>query len=167
MTATVASTFALTNRGNITVSPGVITGNTSAIIVTRQVGLLERPHSLAKSHRWRPAIRPRAFSPASVTISGAAAVPSALALTTTATTTAALVHPRPSKAPWFAAGESTLACALLFVAPTRRRRVRTIVGVILLFAIVVGGIVSYGGGSTSSGGVGSSLGTTAGAMRLP
>jgi hypothetical protein len=78
-----------------------------------------------------------------------------------------LNHPSRGKSRRYAAGGATLACVLLFVIPTRRRRWRTMLGIIVLFAFSAFGIVSCGGGggggSNNGGGGGTSNpGTTAG-----
>ena len=166
VTAAPPPSFALTNSGGITVSPGAKTSNTSTITVTPSggfTGAVALTCAIAPAAASDPATC--ALSPASVTISGATAGTSVLTLTTTAATTAALNHPTPSKARWYAAGGATLACVLLLVTPTCRRRWRTMLGMIVLFALVGVGVASCGGGGgTSSGGGGGTgnPGTTAG-----
>ena len=170
VTAAPTPSFALTNSGNITVSPGATTGNSSTISVAPSggfTGAVALTCAIAPAAASDPATC--ALSPASVTISGATAGTSVLTLTTTAATTAALVHPKLRRAPWYAAGGATLACVLLLVMPTRRRRWRTMLGMIVLFAFLAVGLLSCGGGGgTSSGGGGgtSNPGTTAGSYTV-
>jgi hypothetical protein len=172
VTAYVAPAFALSNGGNITVSPGATTGNTSTITVTPSggfTGAVALTCAIAPAAASDPATC--ALSPPAVTISGATAQSSMLTLTTTAATTVALKHPSRGKARWFAAGGATLACILLFVFPTRRGLLRKMLGILVLFAFSVFGIVSCGGGGgggTNNGGGGgnSNPGTTAGTYTL-
>jgi hypothetical protein len=163
--------FALSNGGNIAVSPGATTANTSTITVTPSggfTGAVALTCAIAPAAANDPATC--ALSPASVTIAGTTAGTSTLTLTTTAATTAALTRPKPGSSRWYAAGGASLACVLLLVIPARRRHVRTMLGLIVLFACLAVGIVSCGGGGGgggSSGGGGggggtSNPGTTAG-----
>jgi VCBS repeat protein len=169
VTAAPPPSFALTNSGNITASPGATTGNTSTISVTPSggfTGAVALTCAITPAAASDPATC--ALSPASVTISGTTAQTSSLTLTTTAATTAAVNHPTPGKARWYAAGGATLAGILLFLMPARRRRWRTMLGMIVLFALLTVGLVSCGGGggggSGNKGGGGgtSNPGTTAG-----
>ncbi len=158
-------TFALSNSGNITVSPGATTGNTSTIAVTPSNGF-------AGAVALTCAISPVATSdPASctlaspsVTISGATAQSSALTVTTTAATTSTLVRPALRGTLLYAAGGATLACLLFFGIPARRRRWRSVLGMIVLLALLAGGIASCGG--KSSGGGSGNPGTTAGTYTI-
>lgn len=173
VTAYVAPTFALTNSGNITVSPGATTANTSTITITPSggyTGAVALTCAIAPTAASDPATC--VLSPASVTITGTTAGTSTLTLTTTAATTTALDHSRPDRARLYAAGGASLACIVLFVIPTRRRRWRTMLGLIVLFACLAVGIVSCGGGgggggsgSNGAGGT-SNPGTTAGAYTV-
>lgn len=165
VTAAPAPSFALTNSGNITVSPGATTGNASTITVTPSggfTGAIALTCAIAPTAASDPATC--ALSPASVTISGTTAGTSTLTLTTTAATTAALDHPDRTRL--YAAGGASLACVLLFVLPrTRRRHLRTMLGMIVLIACLSIGIVSCGGGNGSNNGGGggtSNPGTPAG-----
>ena len=169
VTAAPPPSFALTSSGNITLSPGATTGNSSTISVTPSGGFtggVALKCAITPVAASDPATC--ALSPASVTINGATAQTSSLAITTTAATTAALDHSSPGKARWYAAGGATLAGILLFVMPTCLRRSRTTLGVIVLFALMAAGLVSCGGGSgggsSNNGGGGgtSNPGTAAG-----
>jgi hypothetical protein len=85
-----------------------------------------------------------------------------LTITTTAATTASLVHPKRPGVPWCAAGGATLACILLFGIPAKRRRWRNLLGTVALLVTFAGGVLSCGGGGGGTGGGGGSSGTTAG-----
>lgn len=166
--------FALSSSGNITVSPGAMTGNTSTISATGSNGFSGAVSlSCAVSPMAASGPATCSLSPTSVTLSGATAQTSTLTITTTAATSAALSLPGHPKSggvpvPWYAAG-GTLACLLLFGIPARRRGWRAMLGMLILLAFLTGGLSSCsGGGSTggsggSSGGSGSgNSGTTAG-----
>jgi len=138
--------FALANSGNITVSHGATPANTSTITVTPSggfTGAVALSYAITPTATSDPATC--ALSPASVSITGAAAQTSTLSITSTAATTASLDRSSAGKSPWFTTGGVGLACVLLFIAPTRRRRLSTILGVILLSALTGVGIVSCGG----------------------
>jgi hypothetical protein len=48
--------------------------------------------------------------------------------------------------PWYTGGGATLACLLLFGIPARRRGWRTMIGMFVLHAALVGGMTACGGG---------------------
>ena len=73
-----------------------------------------------------------------------------ITVSTTAPTTAALAHPKLPGVPWYAAGGATLACLLLFGIPVRRRRWRSMLGMLAFLAFLVGGASSCGGGGGGS-----------------
>jgi hypothetical protein len=69
--------------------------------------------------------------------------------------------------PWYTAGGATLACLLLFGIPARRRGWRTMLGMSVLLAALVGGMTACGGGGGT--GVCSAIavaGTTPGAYTI-
>jgi hypothetical protein len=168
--AYVAPTFTLTNSGSITVLPGATTGNTATITATPSggfTGAVAFTCVIAPAAASDPATC--AFSPTSLTISGATAQTSTLTVTTTAATNSAMVHPKPRGTPWYSAGVAALACLICFGIPMRRRRLRTMLGMIALFAFLLAGLVSCGGGGGSNNGGGggaTNLGTTAGSYTV-
>jgi hypothetical protein len=99
-----------------------------------------------------------------VNITGASNGTDTLTVTTTAVTTGALVRPKSLGAPWYAAGGTALACLLFFGIPARRRRWRSMVGMFVLLALLIGGLASCG--SKSSGGGGGNSGTTTGTYTI-
>lgn len=161
--------FSLTNSGNISVSPGAMTANSSTITATPSngfTGAIALTCAITPAAASDPATC--TLSPASVTISGTAAQTSTLTITSTAATMASLDRSNPDPTPGqslrYAAGGISLACVFLFVLPARRRRLRRMFSIILLFGITGFGIVSCGGSGSKTGGGGgmTNPGTTAG-----
>ena len=153
--------FALSNSGNITVSPGASTGNTSTISVTGSGGF---SGAVALTCAVSPAAASDpatcSVSPASVTIGGATAQTSTLTVVTTAAASAALAHPKTGGVPWYAAAGAALACVLFFGVPGRRRAWQGLLGMVALMVFVATFLVSCGGGSGGSGGGGGGGGST-------
>jgi hypothetical protein len=80
-----------------------------------------------------------------------------------AASSAKTTFPKHLGVPWFAAGSTTLSFLLLFGVPSRRRRWRAMLGMLVLLAALGGGVFACSGGATSSGGNGiTNPGTTAG-----
>ena len=154
----IAPSFALTNSGNISVSPGAISGNTSTITVTPSggfTGAIALTCTVAgPSGATDPATC--ALSPASVTISGTTAPTSTLTITTTAPTSA---QNKPMKLFWPSAGGTALAMVFFFGIPARRRNWLSMLGLLAVFASVAA--IGCGGGGSGGGGGGNS-GTTPG-----
>jgi hypothetical protein len=153
-----ASAFALTSSGNITVSPGATTGNTSTISVTPSGGFtgnVALTCSISPTAASDPATC--SLSPATADITASAAVTSTLTASTTAASSA-LNAPR--KIFWPATGGTALALAFFFL-PKRRRGWLAMLGVIVMFAALAG-LSACGGGIGGGGGGQSNLGTTAG-----
>jgi hypothetical protein len=97
-----------------------------------------------------------------VSITGTNAGTAIMTISTTAATSATLVHPKLPGVPWYAAG-ATLACLLLFGIPARRRRWQTMLGMLALIVALSGGLLACGGGGSGGGGGGTgNPGTTAG-----
>ncbi len=167
VTAAPAS-FALTNGGAITVSPGATTGNTSTITVTPSggfTGSVTLTAALASSPSGATDLPTFSFGTTSpVSISGTTAGTGTLTVLTTAATSGALVRPKLRGSPWYATGGAALACLLLFGISGRRRGVRTMLGMLSLLALLGSGVLSCGGGNGGGGGGGGSgnPGTTAG-----
>jgi hypothetical protein len=169
VTAYIAPSFTLTNGGAISISsPGATTGNTTTITVMPSGGFtgnVTLTAALASSPSG--AMDPPTFSfgaTSPVNITGASNGTDTLTVTTTAVTTGALVRPKSLGAPWYAAGGTALACLLFFGIPARRRRWRSMVGMFVLLALLIGGLASCG--SKSSGGGGGNSGTTTGTYTI-
>jgi hypothetical protein len=152
---------------NVTVTAGATTGNTSTITVTPSLGFtgaVALTYALINSPA--NAVNPPTFSFGStspVAITGTAAGTGILTVSTSASTgpTCASALQRPPRAPWYATAGAALACLVLFGIPGRRGRGRRIVGLILLFIALTGGVMACGGGMASCPNV-VSPGTTAG-----
>jgi hypothetical protein len=166
------------NVTNITVSgkavtvssPGATTGNTSTISVTPVSGFtgsVALTAAITSSPAGAQDLPTLSFgSTTPVVISGASAGTATLTITSTAATSAVLVHPKLPGVPWYAAGGATLACLLLFGIPARRRRWQTILGMVVLFVALTSGVVACGGGGSRGGGGTGNPGTTAGAYTV-
>jgi hypothetical protein len=137
-------TIALTNSGNISVSPGASTGNTSTLTVMPSGGFTGVV-DLSCKLTTQPANAndvPVCAVPATVTISGTAAATANMTVATTAATTSALSTPLKN---FSLGGGAALAMVLFFGIPARRRAGRSLFG--LLVAIV---LISAVGCSTST-----------------
>jgi len=102
------------------------------------------------------------FNPAPVSITTSSAGTSTLTVYTTADTYVALASPTHKGLPWYTEGGAALACILLFGIPARRRRWRNLLGMVALFVILAGGVLSCGGGGGATGGGTGVTGTTTG-----
>ena len=167
VTVAVAPTPSLTVSGTaVSVTPGATSGNISTITVTPSGGftgsvvLTAAVTSSPTSAQYPPTLSFGSTSPVSIT--GTNAGTAILTISTTAATSATLVHPKLPGVPWYAVG-ATLACLLLFGIPARRRRWQTMLGMLALIVAFSGGMLACGGSSGSGGGGGASNpGTTAG-----
>jgi len=169
ITVTAPPTPSITIGGTaLTLTHGATTGNTSTITVTPGGGftgsvamtatILSQPVGATDP----PTLSFGATSP--VTISGTTAGTATLTVTTTPTTTtsdAARETERASRGGgWIPAGGLVLACVLLFIRPSQRRRWQTLLGLLIFCAALVGGVFACGGGGGSSSGGGGGGGTT-------
>jgi hypothetical protein len=162
----------------VIVTPGATTANTSSITVTPATGftgsvtLSAAVTSSPAGAQYPPTLSFGSTSP--VSINGTTAETATLTITTTAATKAALVQPKHPGLPWYAAGGATLACLLLFGIPARRRKWRTLLGMLALLAALMSGVFACGGGGSAGGGSGgggggggtSIPGTTAGTYTI-
>lgn len=145
--------------------PGATTGNTSTITVTPSGGftgavtLTASITSGPSGAEDAPTLSFGSTSPASIT--GASAGIATLTISTTAATSAALVHAKPFGVPWFAAGGAAFACVLLLGVPAQRRRWRSMLAMVALLATLASGALACGGGGSGTIGTGNP-GTTAG-----
>lgn len=170
VTVTAVSVPGLAIAGtSVALAPGATTGNTSTITLTPSggftgaVALTAAITSSPTGAAYPPTLSFGSTSPVSIT--GSNAGTATLTISTTAATTAALVHPKHPAVPWYTAGGATLACVLLFCIPARRRSWRTMLGFLVFLAFLTGGVLSCGGGGSSGGGGGGGggiAGTTAG-----
>jgi hypothetical protein len=154
-----------------TFTHGATTGNTSTITVTPGGGFTGSV-ALTATVLSGPAgaLDPPTLSfgtTTPVTITGTTAGTATLTVTTTPTTTvtsdAARQTGRASRGSgWIPAGGMALACMLFLIRPTQRRKLRTLLGLLLLALSLTGGVFACGGGggSTSGGGGSGGGGTT-------
>ncbi len=156
--------FSVFTGAGVSVTPGATTGNTSTITVapfadfTGTVGL---SCSITPAAASNP---PTCSVPASITISGTTAETVSL----TVNTTAATALNKQLRLFWPSAGGTVLACILLFGIPARRRKWRTLPGLLLLLIALTGGVLSCGGNNASGGGGGGggNPGTPAGSYTI-
>jgi FG-GAP-like repeat len=166
VSAYVAPSFTLTNGGAITISsPGASTGNTTTITVTPSGGFTGNV-TLTAVVATSPtnAVDPPTFSfgaTSPLDITGASAAMGTLTVSTTASTTGALISPVRSR--WYATG-ATLAMLILFGIPARRRRWCGLLGMLVLLGLVAAGVASCGG--SGGGGNSGSPGTTTGSYTV-
>ncbi|HEX3472105.1 MAG TPA: FG-GAP-like repeat-containing protein [Silvibacterium sp.] len=161
-----------------TLTPGATTGNTSNITITPSggftgnVALTAAITSSPVGAQDLPTLSFGSTSP--VAISGANAVTATLTISTTAATTAVMLHPTGPAYRWYAGG-AALACILFFGIPARRRSWRTMLAMLFFLAFLTGGLLSCGGGGSGGGGAGggsgggggtSNPGTTAGTYTI-
>lgn len=166
--AAAASTYALSNSGNITVSPGATVGNTTLITVTPQGGFsgtVNLSCAISPTAASDPATCSLAAN--SVTVSPTLIPSVVVTVNTTAASSSNLVYPRLGNGKgWLGAGSGAVLAVLIFFGiPARRRSWRSMLGIIVAMA-VIGAMSSCGGGSSGGGGGGgtgpNNPGTTAG-----
>ncbi len=168
VTSAAPATFALSNSGGISVTPGATSGNTSTISVTPSGGFnstVTLTCAITPTAANDPATC--SLSPSSLSnFSGTTAQTSTLTVSTTAAV-ADLIYPKFGNGKgWLGAGGGAILALLVFFGiPARRRSWRSMLCV--LVAMVALGVMSScgGGGSTSSGSGGttpSNPGTSAG-----
>ena len=161
------TTFTI-NGTPLSVAPGATAGNASTITVTPSGGftgsvvLTASITSSPGGAQYLPTLSFGSTTPLSITSTTAGTA--TLTISTTAPTSAALVHPNRPGVPWYAAGGATLACIFLIGVPARRRRWQTLLGALMLLFILTCGVLACGGGGGSTGGGGGTgnPGTTAG-----
>ena len=139
----------------VALAPGAATGNTSTITVTPSngftgsVALTATVTTSPSGAQDLPTLSFGSTSPVSIT--GTTAGTATLTITTTAPSTASLTRPALPGIRLYQGG-AALACLLLFGIPARRRRWRTLLGMLLFIAFAIGGIISCGGGGGGGGG---------------
>jgi uncharacterized repeat protein (TIGR03803 family) len=167
-TATVTVTPGFTIRGAaVTIAPGATTGNTSTITVTPSGGFTGNVAITAvitskpSGAQDLPTLSFGATSP--VAITGASAGTATLTVTTTAATSAALLHPARPRRRETNSGGAALAIALLIgmgiCVPARGRRSWTLLATLVIVAALAGVLVACGGSGTNTGNPGTTPGT--------
>ena len=160
------ASFTLINNGNLTVSPGQTGAAQITLTPTSFAGLVNFTCSVTTSIS-NPNDPPTCLSIAPVNISGASSITTTVDVLTTAPTSGALVPPFHRF--FLAGGGATLALALFFGIPARRRawRDRISLLVLALAVVIAAGVIGCGGNKSSGNtGGGSSGGTTPGAYTV-
>jgi subtilase family serine protease len=157
-----SATYSLSAANISSLTPGATTGNTSTITVTAVDGYAGTVTlSCALTSPTNLTDPPTCSIPSTAVSMGGTA---AATVTTTAATSGALAYPkRPGKGSGLfgAGGGAVLACLVLLGIPARRRRWRSMLGLLVVMA-ALGGLSACSGGASSSGNSTSSTGTTAG-----
>jgi len=159
----------------VTIAPGATTGNSSTITVTPEggftgnVALTAAVTSSPSGAQYAPTLSFGTTTP--VVVNGVAAATATLTISTTAATTSAAVIPRRPGNPWYAAGSAALAFLLFFGSLRKRSGWRTLTGMLVLLAMLTGGVLACGSGGSNSGGGGGGggsgiAGTTAGSYTV-
>jgi subtilase family serine protease len=154
----IPATFNLSGT-SVTVSPGAITGNASTITLTPSggfTGSVALTAAVTVSPAGAvdaPTLSFGATTPISIT--GANNGTATLTISTTpASTSCVAANIRKKAMPWYAEGGAVIACLLLVGIPARWRRVRTILGMLVLVLALASGVISCGGGGGGGGGNG-------------
>ena len=150
----------VSSSGAITLSAGATTGNSSTLTTTPSNGFTGAvSFTCAVTAAPTGAKDPItcAMSPSSVTISGATAATSTLTINSTATASSAVK----AASLRVLSGTALAGILFVFVPPTRRRRLRGVLSLVVLIAM--GSLVACGGSSTKTTPPPTQTGTTAGA----
>ena len=166
-TITPLPTILLTSgaNGSITIASPGLSGTATVTVTpsggfTGSVALSAAITSSPAGARDLPTV---SFGPTSpVSITGPTAGTGTLTVSTTAATSGALDYPARPGVRWTSAVSATLACLLLFGIPARRRALRTMLGLLYLFAILTSGITGCGGKSPNTNESSGNPGTTTG-----
>jgi hypothetical protein len=156
---TAPPSFALANSGNISLSPGAITGNTSLINVTPAggfTGAVAMTCAITASPAGASDLPTCSLAAPSVTISGTTEQTDVLTVNTTPATTALN---KPANPLWPSTGGAVLALVFFFGIPARRRKSLSLLGLLVFFVSI--SAIGCGGGGGGGGGT-SNPGTTAG-----
>jgi hypothetical protein len=133
----------------VLVAPGATTGNVSTVTITPTggfTGTVTLAAAIASSPsgaKYPPTLSFGGNGP--VSISGTAAVPVPLTISTTAATSCGQSYPAPRGLPWYTGLGAALACLCLLGIRARRRRWRTAFAVLALVLALAGGWLACGG----------------------
>jgi hypothetical protein len=150
---------------------GATTGNTATISVspangfTGQVTLTAVIATSPSGAVNAPTLSFGTTSPVSIT--STAAGTATLTISTTASQSSCVAaNEMPRGIPWYARGGAVLACLLLFgIVPQGRKR-RAMLGMIMLFVALAGGMLACGGSKSTSCTTTTTPGTTAGSYTI-
>jgi hypothetical protein len=150
-----------------TIAVGATKGNTATVTVTPAggfTGSVTLKAAISSSPTGAVDMPSLSFGSTSpVSITGANAATATLTITTTPATQSALRDPNWRGNGWLAAGSVSLALVVFFGIPMRKRRLRTMLGLLFLLTAVTNGVVACGGGG---GGNQGSPGTTPGSYTI-
>jgi subtilase family serine protease len=166
---TMLNMFTMTAASSVSFAPGATTGNASTLTVTPANGFTGPVYFACTIAYYPPGAQhlPTCSVPASVNVTSATAVTSAMTISSTGPTTVSSAEkidgPR-----WLAAQSLTFVAGILVVGLPLRRRVRLRRTALCLMIVLVGsmGLLSCGGGSGSGGGGRTIPGTTPGTYKF-
>ena len=169
VSVTMLNMFTITSASSVSFAAGATTGNTSALTVTPSNGFTGPVYFACTIAYYPPGAQhlPTCSVPASVNVTSATAVTSAMTISSTGPTTVSRAETIKSPR-WLAAQSLTFVAGILVVAWPLRRRVR-LHGTALCLLIVLAGsmaLVSCGGGGASGGGGRTIPGTTPGIYKF-
>jgi hypothetical protein len=154
----------------VTLTAGATSANTSTITVTPAngfTGAVTLTASVTASPANAQHTPTLAFTTNPVTISSATAATTTLTITSTASTSSCVAaNEAPPGLPWYTRGGAVLACLLLFGIAPKRRKIRAMLGMVLLFAALAGGMMACGGSGSKACTNVVTPGTTAGSYTI-
>jgi Beta-propeller repeat. len=169
VTSAMASSFNISGT-SVTFKAGATQGNTSTITITPGggfTGTVALSAAVTSSPSGATHLPTMSFGAASsVNITGISAGTSTLTITTTASTSASLVHPGKNGIPWRTATGISLAGIFLFILIPRQRSWRNSMGALLVLGVVLTAMAGCGGTGTKSGGTTGTTGTTPGTYTI-
>jgi hypothetical protein len=155
----------------VSVAPGATTGNTSTITITSgggftgNVAMTASLTSSPSGGTLPPTFSFGTTTPVGITAAGAGTATLTIE-TTAASSPCSSANQMPRGIPWYAGGSAVLASLFLFGIPKRRRRWRSMLGMLLLLTAFVCGVLACGGGSTPACTGVATPGTTAGSYTI-
>jgi hypothetical protein len=156
----------------VSVAPGAATGNASTITITPGggfTGSVSMTATLTASPAGAtklPTFSFGATTPVSITAAGAGTATLTIDTMSATSTPCNAANQMPREIPWYAGGSAVLAGLFFFAIPARRRRVRTMLGMLFLLAAFAGGVLACGGGGSTPCTPTSTPGTTAGSYAI-
>ncbi len=152
----------------VTLAKGSSTGDSSTITITPSGGFsgsVALSAAVTNSPAGAQYLPTFTWTPsnAQVALSGSNPSSATLTIATTPSTVGAIQRPENPASRWYGTSGAVLACVVLFWIPSRRRGLRFMMTMIVLFVALGGGLLACSGGSNTIGGGGGNSGTTSGA----
>jgi subtilase family serine protease len=148
---------AFTVKGtDLTIAAGATSGNTSTITVTPVggfTGSVKLSAQITSSPTGATDVPTFSFGSTSpVGLTGSSPANATMTVSTTAASSGSCTSDNSEKPgfPWPAGGGVALGCVLIFALPARRRRWMTLLGMVVLSAILATSLIACGGGSSSA-----------------